>query len=101
MAALYQELGGFQNNIAESNWCMIWKLAVPERVRCFMWLMRHERLLTNYAKSRMGIGSAMCEYCGSVPETVLHAMRDCALAMPLWMNVVHINNREEFFYDRW
>ena len=97
VAALYQELGGFQNNIIESNWCMIWKLAVPKRVRCFMWLMRHERLLTNYAKSRMGIGSSMCAYCGSVSETVLHAMRDCALAMPLWMNVVHINNREVFF----
>jgi len=81
VAALYQELERFQNNITNSNWRMIWKLAVPERVRCFMWLMKHERLLTNYSKSRMGIRTATCAYCGSIPETVLHAMRDCALAI--------------------
>ncbi|MCI21554.1 putative ribonuclease H protein, partial [Trifolium medium] len=33
----------------------------------------------------------MCDFCGDQVETVLHAMRDCPLVMPLWLNMVHPN----------
>jgi hypothetical protein len=45
----------------------------------------------------MGIGHAMCDYCGVVEETVLHAMRDCSLAMHMWLNMVKLEDRESFF----
>jgi hypothetical protein len=43
------------------------------------WTMQHERLLTNLKMSKIGIGSNMCSFCGNIRETVIHAMRDCAL----------------------
>jgi hypothetical protein len=48
-----------------------------------MWMVRHDRPLTNYTKSRMGLGHALCTYCGNIEETVLHALRDfpCKLEM--------------------
>jgi hypothetical protein len=40
----------------DDSWKKIWKLKVPERVRMFVWWMHHERILTNFHKSRMGLG---------------------------------------------
>lgn len=49
-----------------------------------MWMLKHDRLLTNCKKSRMGLCHSMCAYCGDVEETSLHALRDCPLVLPLW-----------------
>jgi len=70
---------------------------VPERVRYFIWLLNHDRLLTNYNKSRMRLGSAMCSFCGNILENSLHVLRDCPLVMPIWLNVVPVNMRDRFF----
>ncbi|PNX77292.1 ribonuclease H [Trifolium pratense] len=37
---------------------------------------------------RMGLGSSMCKFCGNVEETILHVMRDCPIAMSLWIHVL-------------
>jgi hypothetical protein len=39
----------------------------------------------------------MCYFCGNVEETNLHALRDCLLVIPLWLNNVDIEARYEFF----
>jgi hypothetical protein len=77
IASMYQALCDFEDDHNESIWSNIWKLRVPERVRYFVWLMNHNRLLTNYNKSKMGLGNASCSLCGCVAETLLHVMRDC------------------------
>jgi hypothetical protein len=78
-------------------WKKIWKLQVPERVRSFIWLLKHGRLLTNYRKSKMGMGSSFCAFCGDVEETELHVLRDCPRCMNVWLNIIHGNKREVFF----
>ncbi|PNX64704.1 ribonuclease H, partial [Trifolium pratense] len=46
-----------------------------------MWIAAHERLLTNYRRSRWGIGvSPICPSCGNGDETLLHVLRDCVYA---------------------
>jgi hypothetical protein len=90
------------NNIEDSErWNKAWKLRVLERVRSFVWLMLHERLLTNLRKSNMGLGHAMCRFCGDTVENELHAIRDCPVVMPLWLNTVEESMRSTFFISDW
>ncbi|KAK2379785.1 Polynucleotidyl transferase, ribonuclease H superfamily protein [Trifolium repens] len=97
VAEMYDILSEFQHMEINFLWRKIWKLHVAERVRSFIWLVLHERLLTNYRKSKMGMGHAMCNYCGDIIETELHVLRDCPLVMPIWLNVVDDRMRSSFF----
>ncbi|GAU10722.1 hypothetical protein TSUD_426440, partial [Trifolium subterraneum] len=81
------------NNI----WKDIWGLQVTERNRHFLWIALHNRLLTNSIKARMRLTHEMCDYCRNFEETGLHVLRDCAVARELWMLVVPLNKRAEFF----
>lgn len=43
----YSILCGFDHLQEQGLWSKVWKLQVPERVRCSIWLILHGRLLTN------------------------------------------------------
>jgi ribonuclease HI len=104
VAAMYDQLCSYDIQDADPVWNSVWKLRVPERVRCFIWLLLHDRLLTNHRKNRMGIGHAMCSYCVNVVETNLHVLRDCILVAPFWLQVVPLEDRNIFFmedYQQW
>jgi ribonuclease HI len=88
---------GHQNEVPDSLWKKIWRLKVPERVRFLMWMVIHNRLLTDSLKSKMGLRHAMCEFCGDQEETTLHVMRDCPKAMNIWNYVVPVAARGTFF----
>lgn len=83
---MYLHLSNEKEDSVNEGWMMVWMLNVPERVRTFMWLLKHDRLLTNLSKSRKGMGSAMCNLCGSSCKTTMHALRDCASARKMWGN---------------
>lgn len=57
---VFNAVSGFADYEEDGNWSAIWKLQVPERCRRFIWLLHHDRLLTNHSRSRKGIGSATC-----------------------------------------
>jgi hypothetical protein len=84
VAIMYNNICGFQHKNENSIWHKIWKIKVPERVRSFIWMAMHDRLLTNSNKSKMGIFHAMCNYCGDVEETAIHVLRDCPTASNVW-----------------
>lgn len=66
-------------------WKRVWHVPEPQRVRLFLWLTRHDRLLTNVAKCKKGIlPNPGCEICGEQKETTLHALRDCSWTARLW-----------------
>ncbi|CAJ2650297.1 unnamed protein product [Trifolium pratense] len=97
-------VAGMYNNICchhevEDNnmWRKAWRLKVPERVRTLVWMILHNRLLTNSLKNKMGLSHAMCEYCGDKEETTLHVMRDCPKAREVWTYVVPLSLRGIFF----
>lgn len=75
----------------------IWKLQVSERCISFMWILKHDRLLTNFSKSRKGLVHASSKLCGNVCEDTLHAIRDCAKAMHTWKRLVPSKIMVEFF----
>jgi hypothetical protein len=88
IAGMYHALCNYDLNNIDKVWKCIWRLKVPERVRTFVWMVKHGRLLTNERKHRMGLGSEMCDFCRDHKDTTLHALRDCVLVRPLWLSVV-------------
>jgi hypothetical protein len=96
---MYENICAFDQQNINPTWSKIWSLNVIERVRYFVWLLAYDRLLTNYRKSRMGLGHAMCNHCGNVAETTLHVMRDCSLVTPFLLQVVPMRERSIFFME--
>lgn len=80
IASSYALIGGVGIETDGEVWKKVWKVDVPERVRSFLWIMIHDRLLTNKRKNTMGLRDSSCEHCGNVVESSLHVMRDCPLA---------------------
>jgi ribonuclease HI len=99
VAEMYNLLCNFKNEQVDVIWAKIWKLNVPERVRQFIWIVKHDRLLTNSRKSKMNLGHSMCYYCHDIVETTLHALRDCPLAKRIWLIVVPTEARTRFFLE--
>lgn len=52
-----------------------------KRVRAFIWLVSHGRLLTKERMHRMGlVDDASCTTCGRFIESASHVLRDCQVA---------------------
>jgi ribonuclease HI len=94
---LYLHLRGYHGEVEHTIWKRIWRLQVPERVKTFIWMMLHGRLLTNSLKSKMRLCHAMSAFCGDVEENILHVLRDCPRAMEIWSCVIATNDRASFF----
>jgi hypothetical protein len=97
VACMYNNICGFHDKNENSVWHKVWKVKVSERIRAFIWMAMHDRLLTNSNKNKMGLGHAMCNYCGDVEETTMHVLRDCPIASNMWNQVVPVNSRGVFF----
>ncbi|KAL4283143.1 hypothetical protein GQ457_16G010650 [Hibiscus cannabinus] len=79
----------------------IWRVIAAFRgwskVRIFMWLACHERLLMNMERRRRHMTSdSSCTVCGAVSETVDHVLRQCPLAKAVWTSVVKPDRILEF-----
>ncbi|XP_058768798.1 uncharacterized protein LOC131642580 [Vicia villosa] len=62
-----------------------------------MWLLKNDRLLTNFSKSRKGLGSVGCKLCGNVCETTIHAIRDCNNCVSVRKSLVPSDIHGDFF----
>ncbi|PNX81608.1 ribonuclease H [Trifolium pratense] len=104
IASAYTLLCRFNDDAWEADWLQIWRLRVPERIRTFIWIIRHDRLLTNYRKSKMHISEPWCNHCVDVVEDTLHVLRDCPLAKSVWCNLLNGKDKDWFFtaaLDEW
>jgi len=82
----------------EGDWKALWNWKGPHRIQTFMWMAAHERLLTNYRRSKWGVGiSLMCSGCDRDNETTLHVLRDCPKATQIWIRLVPSNYITNFF----
>ncbi|KAK9000224.1 hypothetical protein V6N11_080727 [Hibiscus sabdariffa] len=79
LKSAYLRLVGSHWPPRQSIWKLIWRLAVPQCVRLFLWLAFQQRLMTNATRHCRNLAaSPTCPLCRSMPETVLHTLRDCA-----------------------
>ena len=53
-----------------------------ERVRSFVWIVLHEKLMTNERKSKMHLSMSLCAYCREEVETTQHVLRDYINVVP-------------------
>ncbi|PKI59520.1 hypothetical protein CRG98_020048 [Punica granatum] len=79
-------------------WRLIWRWSGPQRVRHFLGLVAHDRLLTNEFHLRTLIAtSASCSVCLGQTESIIHVLRDCTLAREVWLRLVPTRQQHTFF----
>ncbi|CAI0384106.1 unnamed protein product [Linum tenue] len=65
-------------NDPELGWKELWKWKGPSRVKHFLWLVLHNRLLTNYERATRNMTSdTNCKACDGEIETTEHILRHC------------------------
>lgn len=82
----------------EGDWKSLWDWKGPHRIQTFIWLAAQERILTNFRRSKWGVGiSPLCTRCGRDDETTIHVLRDCVYATQVWLCLVPSNYITDFF----
>ncbi|XP_061342609.1 uncharacterized protein LOC133288807 [Gastrolobium bilobum] len=79
----YSNIMKFNSLDLDPIWKTIWSWQGPQRLRSFMWLIYHGRILTNDYNAKWG-GSPFCHACNIIPENITHVQRDSKLALPIW-----------------
>jgi len=90
-----------RNEAPETNeglWRLIWRLKIPQRMRFFIWLVAHDRLMTNSHRVKRRLATdPNCRICIHEEEDSLHILRDCRLAQEIWSNLIPIDLRDNFY----
>lgn len=75
------------SNSHSSHWNSIWKMAVPEKVKIFLWRAAKDLLPTaeNLWKKKV-VQEATCQICRNQIESIAHALLDCKIARKVWQN---------------
>ncbi|XP_074287668.1 uncharacterized protein LOC141612819 [Silene latifolia] len=82
------------------TWHLIWKLPVQQRIRMFIWLAAHGRLMTNYNRVRRGLADdPFCPRCYTEDETPDHLLRRCPKSEELWMQLGDYAAYESFYTE--
>lgn len=99
VSSAYKILQGSLDDFCSSLWKVIWKLQVTERVRFFVWKIKHGRLTTNEWKFIRGLGDPYCQHCNCSVESIHHILRDCPLASVVWFHLVEESFMSRFFSE--
>lgn len=78
-------LGGGLQDETWAGWSRIWQLRVQQCVKVFVWMLGHDRILTNFLRWRRGL-SATSDYerCHGEREDALHVIHDCQSSKEVW-----------------
>ncbi|KAL4375980.1 hypothetical protein GQ457_02G042970 [Hibiscus cannabinus] len=79
IALAYLALSGSDLNNGSRIWRHIWRVQVRHRVRVFLWMAMHERLLTNVEICRRHL-----DVDNQYKEDLTHVLRDCVCAREVW-----------------
>ncbi|GLT51765.1 hypothetical protein SLA2020_251510 [Shorea laevis] len=66
-------------------WSNLWKVRAPPKTKTLLWLMLHNKVLTNVSRMAKGLTSDdSCPRCHIEREDVLHLFRDCPSSKQVW-----------------
>lgn len=89
VSSAYHSITNGDLNVQDKGWEKIWKIKVPNRVRMFLWLARHERIMCNAERRRRHItDNDCCSTCLNVSETTEHVLRKCPKVMDIWKQMM-------------
>ncbi|CAN1841320.1 Putative ribonuclease H protein At1g65750 [Linum perenne] len=98
IASAYEILAANQSETEEYLWKIVWRWKGPNRIKFFLWLATHNRLLTNLErKKRHMTDSDSCRLCPGLAEDGLHVLRDCNSARAFWKAFLPPDRFASFF----
>lgn len=86
-----------------TKWNAIWKLKIPSRIKMFLWLVRHEKIMTNNLRVKRGF--VFCDkrlLCNETIEDTDHVLRKCPAADEIWRRIhshFHLKSRSLSFQN--
>lgn len=84
----YNLIKGQETNMQEQTWSKIWKLKIPSKMKTFLWIARHDRVMGNAERKRRGLTvEGDCNICPGKEESTEHILRDCKRAKEVWKAV--------------
>ncbi|CAN0847950.1 Putative ribonuclease H protein At1g65750 [Linum grandiflorum] len=85
----YLLLKDLKEEVPDSRWKHVWQWQGPNKIRHFLWLASHDRLLTNEECGRRHLTTqVLCSFCSSHVESCVHVLRDCTFARQFWSRVL-------------
>ncbi|CAN1178324.1 Putative ribonuclease H protein At1g65750 [Linum perenne] len=66
-------------------WRHIWRWNGPNKIKHFLWLATHKKLLTNEERGRRHLtNQVLCHCCSIHTESISHVIYECDFAMQVW-----------------
>ncbi|KAL4338075.1 hypothetical protein AHAS_Ahas12G0173900 [Arachis hypogaea] len=75
VASAYYKLANI-NEPQNAVWAIIWGWKGPQKIKYFMWMVVHKKLMTAQRKARIFGASPYCHKCYRTEETQIHILRD-------------------------
>lgn len=86
------------NGVEDDLWDLVWKAPAQQRVRAFLWLASHDRLMGNLNRYKRKLtNDPKCFICGGEDESTLHILRDCPAAKSVWRKLEGFANLSSFY----
>ncbi|CAN1764375.1 Putative ribonuclease H protein At1g65750 [Linum perenne] len=95
----YALINDFESRSEEDKrvWKSVWHWPGPNKIRHFLWLASHGKLLTNKERKRRHISTTEeCPRCGADEESIEHCLRSCPVAQQVWSQLVAGPNLSQF-----
>lgn len=93
-------LSNLNENDKDTVWKLMWKWSGPQWVKTFLWLVNHDKILTNVERRRRHLYIlSLCELCNLKYEASLHALRDCHAAAYVWKRLIPPERINAFFNE--
>ncbi|CAN0898133.1 Putative ribonuclease H protein At1g65750 [Linum grandiflorum] len=85
----YLLLKDLQEEAAYHRWKGVWNWQGPNKIRHFLWLASHNRLITNEERGRRHLtNQVLCSLCLNHTESCIHILRDCHFARQVWSKIL-------------
>lgn len=89
VSSVYSSISGGVEVVVDDIWKYIWKLEVPTRYSFFLWLVKHDRIMCNENRLRMGFtANCDCQFYHGISENEEHVLRKCFMAEMVWKNIL-------------
>ncbi|CAL8174658.1 unnamed protein product [Prunus armeniaca] len=67
------------------DWQFLWRLRLPPKVKTFLRIVCHQKLLTNVQRQKRGLTQVpTCPRCDYPMETIAHLFKDCPFSLAIW-----------------
>jgi len=82
---------GLESCILEKSWRQLWSHQGWMKIKLFMWLVHHKKILTwDNIRKRGVLGPSKCQLCEEQEKTMEHILNDCAYTNLLWNSFYNI-----------